>query len=159
MRVLFICGDKQFTASVTRTIAEAGFEVRAIDPSEEIELHEADAVLLWHGESRKVSRSGRLAMLGLYPRMPVVVAMRLEDVPTMGESALLGAGIVFVDANLSRLVEIVHLSRAGYMLLPKDLTIDRLKSLAEGTQDNGLDCRLRHACCVGKGLTDRQILH
>jgi DNA-binding NarL/FixJ family response regulator len=158
MRILFICGDQQVTALVTRTVAEAGVEVTAISASEAIELHEADAVLLWHEETRKVTRSRRLELLGLRPRVPVVVAMRLEDVPTMAESALLGAGIVFVDANLSRLVEIVHLTRAGYMLLPKDFTIDRLRSLAERRQDTSLDdLDLAVLAALGEGLTYRQI--
>lgn len=76
----------------------------------------------------------------------------------MAESALVGDGVVFVDANLGRLPDIVQLTRAGYMLLPKDLTLERLKALAEKRRDTGLDdLDLAVLAGLGEGLTDRQI--
>ncbi len=159
MRVLFICGDKEITAAVSRTLAEVSVEVAAADGVAAAErLPGTDAVLVWCEESRKMARSRRLDLLRLYSRVPVVVAMRLEDAPMMAESALVGDGVVFVDANLGRLPEIVQLTRAGYMLLPRDLTLQRLKALAEKRRDTGLDDLDRAVLAgLGEGLTDRQI--
>lgn len=159
MRVLFICGDKEITAAVSQTLAEAGVEAVAVDVLAATErLPGADAVLLWHEDSRKMARSRRLDLLRLYSRVPVVVALRLEDAPTITESALVGDGVVFVDANLGRLPEIVQLTQAGYMLLPRDLTLERLKALAEKRRETGLDdLDLAVLAGLGEGLTDRQI--
>jgi len=159
MRVLFICRDKEVIAAVNQILAEAGVEAVAVDPAAATQqLPGTDAVLLWHEESRKMARSRRLDLLRLYSRVPVVVALRLEDAPVMAESALVGDGVVFVDANLGRLPEIVQLTRAGYMLLPKDLTLERLKALAEKRRDTGLDdLDLAVLAGLGEGLTDRQI--
>src|SRR5690242_16262087 len=104
MRVLFICSDQQIIAAVTQTLAEAGVEVVAVDVEAATKrLPGADAVLAWHEESRKMARARRVDLLRLYSRVPVVVAMRLEDAPNMAESAFVGDGVVFVDANLGLL--------------------------------------------------------
>lgn len=158
MRVLFVCADKAVAAAATETLLQVGVELTVVESLETAHLREIDAVLLWHQAVRKMSRARRLQLPHLPIRVPVIVAMRIEDALTMPDDTLFADGIVFVDANLSRLVEIVHLTRAGYMLLPKDLTLDRLERSARVVQEaelGGLDLEVLAA--LGEGMTDREI--
>ncbi|SRR5258708_5569834 len=158
MRVLFVCADKAVAAAATETLFEVGVEVTVVETLETANVRDIDAVLLWHQALRKMVRARRLQLLHLPSRVPIIVAMRIEDALTMPDDTLFADGIVFVDANLSRLVEIVHLTRAGYMLVPKDLTPDRLESsarVAQQTEIGGLDLEVLAA--LGEGMTDREI--
>jgi DNA-binding NarL/FixJ family response regulator len=158
MRILFVCTDETVTAAATKILAESGVELTIAENLEAADLRHVDAVLLWHQELRRMSRTRRSQFLHLPTRIPVIVAMRIENAAAMAEDTSFADGIVFVDANLGRLVEIVRLTQAGYMLLPKDLTPDRLDNSAQIVEEadlGGLDLEVLAA--LGEGMTDRQI--
>src|SRR5258708_19392470 len=138
MRVLFVAADRAVAAAATATLCEGGVEGKVVETLETANVRDIDAVLLWHQALPKMVRARRLQLLHLPSRVPIIVAMRIEDALTMPDDTLFADGIVFVDANLSRLVEIVHLTRAGYMLGPKDLTPDRLESSARVAQQTDI---------------------
>jgi DNA-binding NarL/FixJ family response regulator len=158
MRILFVCTDETVTAAVGNLLAESEVDVVAAETLDAADLHQVDAVLLWHQDLRRLSRMRRSQFLHLPTRIPVIVAMKMENAGAIAEDTSFADGIVFVDANLNRLVEIVRLTRAGYMLLPKDLTPDRLDSsaqLIEHAELGGVDLEVLAA--LGEGMTDRQI--
>lgn len=158
MRVLFVCADKGVAAAASQILHDAGVDVQAIDSAEVPEARDVDAILLWHQDLARMSRLKRLDLLRLSSRTPLIDVMKIDDVTTMTEGALLADGIVFVDANLRRLVEVVNLTRAGYMLVPKDLTLDRLRSAAggaSGPQLNELEVEILGS--LAEGLSDREI--
>jgi DNA-binding NarL/FixJ family response regulator len=158
MRVLFVCADKSVAAGATDVLRESDVEMTVVDSLDGADLRHIDAVLLWHEEFRKMSRLRRLQFVHLPARVPVIVAMKIEHAMAIGEDTAFADGIVFVDANLSRLVEIVRLTQAGYMLLPKDLTPDRLESSGEVMHDAELgQLDLEVLAALGEGMTDRQI--
>lgn len=123
MRVLFLCGDKKVAAPVIRAIAKTGIDV--VTSPDAVGLLEVDAIVFWHDESPKVSGSRRVDLLGFYSRVPVLIATRLKDAPIVSDTLRVGAGFVLVDANLARLSQIVSLTQAGYIVLPKECTIGR----------------------------------
>lgn len=159
MRVLFVCADKAIASSAIQILRDAGVEAIAVGTSEVPEqLRDVDAVLFWHQDWRRMSRTRRLKLLRLSSRVPVIDVMKIEDVLTMTESALFADGIVFLDANLDRLVEIVHLTKAGYILLPRDLTAERLRSSAETNPVADLsELDLEVLAGLAEGLSDREI--
>jgi DNA-binding NarL/FixJ family response regulator len=161
MRVLFVCADKRLVASVTRTLAAVGITMvsaTGLTVPSPAEMEQLDALLIWHQQFRLMARVRILDLLRHANRVPVIVALRVQDLPLLADSAVLADGMVFIDANLPRLGKIINLARAGYLIAPAD--VDRATfrgSMRGGFQPalGPLDIDILTA--LGEGLTDRQI--
>lgn len=158
MHVVFVCADKTVAAAAARILLDTGVEIETIDHPDLPHTPHIDAVLVWHEDLRRMTRPGRRRLLGIAGGAPLIDVMEIDAVATMTERTLLADGIVFLDSNLKRLVEIVHLTRAGYMLVPRELTPERLAACFGGRSSprlNDVDAEILAG--LAEGLSDRQI--
>jgi DNA-binding NarL/FixJ family response regulator len=122
------------------------------------EIGQLDALLIWHQQLRRMARARVLDLLRHANRVPVIVALRIQDLPSLADTAVFADGIVFVDANLSRLGEIINLARAGYMIAPADIGRATFRGAMRAKFQPALGpLDIDILTALGEGLTDRQI--
>lgn len=164
MRILFICADRDTISSSSRILDKTGIEIVFINGVSEETLQlagQVDAVLLWHRQLRSMPRTHLLDLVRVARHAPLILALRTEDIGSVFETARLADGLIFVDANLDRLSEIIRLARRGYMLIP-DVVGRQLLSAPAGHLSPSVDLSAVETQileALGEGLTNRQIAY
>jgi DNA-binding NarL/FixJ family response regulator len=162
MRILLICGDKRIAASTRTTLAEIGID--AVDGSgavEEVQRRnaQADALVIWNRQLRRMTRRWPQEIAWLGRRMPLIVALGLEETGSLADTAHLVNGVVFPEINLRRLAAIVQVARSGYLLLPDTIDGAALKRCALHPSGRHRITALENDVleALAEGLTNRQI--
>lgn len=162
MRILLICGDRRVADAMTKTLAASGIEAIDIDaapPAMPRLGANADALVIWSRPLRRMKHQAPAQIAQWARHMPLIMALEPHEMGSLGDTAHLINGIVFPKINLHRLATIIHVARAGYLLLPG--TIDRhalTRSILPPVTRTGITATEKQLlAALAEGLTNRQI--
>ncbi|HKT20092.1 MAG TPA: LuxR C-terminal-related transcriptional regulator [Stellaceae bacterium] len=162
MRILLISGDKRVSDATAAALAGVGIDTLAAEPADdEARWREAaaDALVIWAGPLRRMTRRQPHGIAQLQRRMPLIVALALDETNLLADTAHLVNGIVFPEINLRRLGAIIGVARAGYLLLPAEVDRERLRrSSLTGMARRAFTAHENAVLtALARGLTNHQI--
>jgi DNA-binding NarL/FixJ family response regulator len=159
MRILLICGDRRVSDATRAVLAATGIDALDADDEAGWSDESAEALVIWSGPLRRMTRRAPQAIERLRRRMPLIAALALDETRLLADTAHLINGIVFPEINLQRLGAIIGVARAGYLLLPAELDRLRLtRCAASGALDRAFTAHENEVlAALAHGLTNHQI--
>jgi DNA-binding NarL/FixJ family response regulator len=159
MRILLICGDRRVSDATRAALAATGIDALDVDDEPGWCDEPAEALVIWTGPLRRMTRREPQAIERMRRRMPLIAALALDETRLLADTAHLINGIVFPEINLQRLGAIIGVARAGYLLLPAELDRQQLtRCTASGGSDRAFTVHENEVLtALAHGLTNRQI--